>query len=79
MTNVSTYNTIYLWIQKKGSEFVSPQKGRPTDEPKNLSTRVRLSDEDIFRLENCCEKTGMKKSEIIRLGIKKVYEELQSK
>ena len=58
---------------------MSPQKGRPTDEPKNLSTRVRLSDEDIFRLENCCEKTGMKKSEIIRLGIKKVYEELQSK
>ena len=52
-------------------------KGRPTDNPKILSTRIRLSEEDIKRLEYCSEKTGMKKSEIIRLGIKEVYEKLK--
>lgn len=56
---------------------MSPRTGRPTDDPKNLSTRVRLSDEDISMLEYCCQKTGKKKSEIIRLGIKKVYEDLK--
>ena len=52
-------------------------KGRPTNNPKVLSTRIRLSEEDIQRLECCSEKTGMKKSEIIRLGIKEVYEKLK--
>lgn len=52
-------------------------KGRPTDDPKILSTRIRLSEEDVHKLDYCCEKTGKKKSEIIRLGIKEVYEELK--
>lgn len=52
-------------------------KGRPTDDPKTLSTRIRLSEEDVQRLEYCAEKTGMTKSEIIRLGIREVYEKLK--
>lgn len=50
--------------------------GRPTDNPKQLSTRIRLSDTDVRRLEFCSQKTGKTKSEIIRMGIEKVYEEL---
>lgn len=49
-------------------------KGRPTDDPKTLSTRIRLSEEDIKRLEYCAKKTGLTKAEIIRKGIKEVYE-----
>ena len=56
---------------------MSPRTGRPTDEPKNLSTRIRLSDEDVSMLEYCCKITGKNKSEIIRLGIKKVYDEIK--
>ncbi len=56
---------------------MSPRTGRPTEEPKNLSTRIRLSDEDVFMLNFCCEVTGKNKSEIIRLGIRKVYEDLK--
>ena len=52
------------------------RSGRPTDEPKILSTRIRLSKKDVEMLDFCSDKTGKKKSEIIRLGIKKVYEEL---
>mgnify|MGYP002098200972 CR=1 FL=1 len=72
---MDTYVIIYLWIQKEG-DCVSPRTGRPTDEPKILSTRIRLSNDDIERLEFCCEKTGLKKSEIIRQGIKEVYKKL---
>lgn len=55
---------------------MKPQKGRPTTEPKILNTRVRLSKEDLERLEFCCNKTNMKKSDIIRQGIKEVYDKL---
>lgn len=74
---MDTYIIMYLWIQKKRGDNVSPRTGRPTDDPKILNTRVRLSKDDISMLEYCCEKTGKKKSEIIRLGIRKVYEELK--
>lgn len=56
---------------------MSPRTGRPTNDPKNLSTRIRLSEEDISILEFCCEKTGLKKSEIIRKGIREVYNKLK--
>lgn len=56
---------------------MSPRTGRPTEEPKTLSTRIRLSEEDVSMLEYCSKETGMKKSELIRLGIKKVYEEIK--
>lgn len=77
MTFVDTYINIYFVDTKGRGERMSPRTGRPTDEPKNLNTRVRLSDEDVFMLEYCCKETGKKKSEIIRMGIKKVYEELK--
>lgn len=52
-------------------------KGRPTNDPKTLNTRIRLSEEDVRRLEYCAQKTGLTKAEIIRQGIKEVYEKLQ--
>ena len=56
---------------------MSPRTGRPTDNPKQLSTRVRLSQEDVYRLEYCAEKTGQSKADIIRQGIKSVYDRLK--
>ncbi|MDO4282342.1 MAG: hypothetical protein Q4D02_01785 [Clostridia bacterium] len=50
--------------------------GRPTSDPKNLNTRIRLSETDVKKLNYCCKKTGKLKSEIIREGIDKVYTEL---
>ena len=75
MTNVSTIVIIYLWIQI-GGDSLSP-KGRPTDDPKTLNTRIRLSEDDVQRLKYCVEMTGMKKSEIIRQGIKEIYDRLK--
>lgn len=66
---------LYMWIQKRG-ECMSP-KGRPTNNPKVLNTRIRLSEDDVKRLEYCHEKTGFTKSEIIRMGIQEVYNKLK--
>ena len=54
-------------------------KGRPTDEPKILNTRIRLSKDDVSMLEYCAQITGKTKSEIIRQGIKEVYHNLKEK
>lgn len=56
---------------------MSPRTGRPTQDPKTLNTRIRMSQEDINKLEYCCKATGKVKSEIIREGIDKVYNELK--
>lgn len=53
--------------------------GRPTDNPKNLNTRIRLSEKDVEMLNFCASKTGSSKSEVIRIGIKRVYEDLTKK
>lgn len=53
--------------------------GRPTDDPKILSTRIRLSDKDVEKLDFCVMKTKLTKSDIIRIGIDKVYQELNEK
>lgn len=55
---------------------MSPRTGRPTDEPKKHETRIRMSDKDIEMLEYCCKVTGRTKADIIRDGIKEVYNKI---
>lgn len=56
---------------------MSPRTGRPTTEPKTHETRIRMSDSDVQMLEVCCKETGMTKADVIRQGIKLVYEGLK--
>lgn len=56
---------------------MSPRKGRPTVDPKTHETRIRMSDEDVRILEECCKITGMTKAEVIRQGIREVYEKVK--
>lgn len=55
---------------------MSPRTGRPTKAPKSSETHIRMSQEDIERLEYCVEKTGKNKADVIREGIRLVYESL---
>lgn len=50
--------------------------GRPTDNPKTHETRIRMSDEDIEILEYCCRETGRSRADIIREGIREVYNKI---
>ena len=56
---------------------MSPRTGRPTDDPKHSTVKIRVSDEDIKRLNFISEKTGLSKSEILRQGIKEFYERVK--
>ena len=58
---------------------MSPRTGRPTENPKIHETRIRMSDEDMQMLNTCCEKTGLSKSDVIRQGIREVYERVAEK
>lgn len=58
---------------------MSPRTGRPTSDPKTHDTRIRMSDEDIRLLEICCQKTGLSKADVIRQGIREVYERVKDK
>lgn len=50
--------------------------GRPTNSPRNNNYRIRMTDDELKKLEFCVGKSGMSKADIIRLGIVQVYEEL---
>lgn len=56
---------------------MSPRTGRPTSDPKKHETRIRMSDEDLRLLNVCCEKTGLSKADVIRMGIREVYEKVK--
>lgn len=56
---------------------MSPRTGRPTDSPKKHETRIRMSDEDVQILEECCKLTGKSKADIIREGIREVYAKIK--
>ena len=56
---------------------MSPRMGRPTDDPKHSTVKIRVSDDDIKRLDFISEKTGLSKSEILRQGIREIYEKLK--
>ena len=58
---------------------MSPRTGRPTKDPKKHETRIRMSDEDVKLLEICCQKTGMSKADVIRQGLREVYERVKEK
>lgn len=68
---------IIIMVTQKRGDKMSPRTGRPTNEPKKHETRIRMSDEDIFILEECCRITGMTKTAVIRLGIREVYAKIK--
>lgn len=52
---------------------------RPTKNPKWNRESFRLSDQDVEKMKLCVEKTGMSKTDVIRMGIDKIYTELKEK
>lgn len=56
---------------------MSRKIGRPTDSPKKSRLELRLSDDDIYKLEYCYQKTGLSKSEILRKGLEFLYQSLK--
>ena len=60
-------------------EATKKKMGRPTENPKNIQTRIRMTEEEAKKLEYCAKEKNMTKTDVIILGIEKVYTELKNK
>lgn len=49
--------------------------GRPTENPRTVQMRIRMSNEEREMLDFCSEKLGKTKTDVLIMGLKKVYEE----
>lgn len=57
---------------------MSPRTGRPkSDNPKNIQLKIRADKNLINDLDFCCETLNKNRSDVIRLGIKKVKSEIE--
>jgi len=56
----------------------SKKMGRPlSDNPKSELIRVRADQAILSKLDACTEKLNTTRSDVIRKGIEKIYDELQ--
>ncbi|WP_455631573.1 hypothetical protein [Megamonas sp.] len=51
--------------------------GRPTENPKIIQTRIRMTKDEANMLNECASKLGKTKTDIIIMGIQKIYQEIK--
>lgn len=70
---------ILMWEQKWGGEkYLSTKKmGRPTDSPKTETIKVRLDKDTLNKLDECVKINETNRSEEVRKGIKKHYDDIK--
>ncbi len=57
---------------------MSPRTGRPkSDNPKDIQLKIRADKQTID--DFCCQKSHLTRSDVIRLGIQKVKNDLETK
>lgn len=56
-------------------EAIGRKTGRPTEEPKTQVARLRLTESERRKLEECCQITGLSITGVLKLGMDKVYRE----
>ena len=54
------------------------KKGRPVSEnPKDYMFRVRLDEQTLQQLDECCEAENLSRSEVVRKGIQEQHSKLK--
>lgn len=51
------------------------KKGRPTTEPRQHRESFRMSDRDMEMIQYCMGHLGLSKTDVVRLGISRLYQE----
>lgn len=59
--------------------MIKKKIGRPTDNPKNISVRIRMDETTVEKLDKCCKVKKLNRSEMIRKSIHKFYDDLKDK
>ena len=57
--------------------MATKKMGRPTDSRKDTEIRVRANPETMRKLDACSKKLNTNRSEIVRKGIDKMYDDLE--
>lgn len=59
---------------------MSPRTGRPpSNNPKNIQLKIRADEKLMEDLDYCCVSLGKTRSDVVRLGIQKVKDEVDKK
>lgn len=54
------------------------KKGRPVSEnPKDYMLRVRMDEQTVQQLDECCEAENLSRSEVVRKGIQEQHSKLK--
>lgn len=54
------------------------RKGRPVSEnPKDYMLRVRMDEQTLQQLDECCEAENLSRSEVVRKGIQEQHSKLK--
>ncbi len=57
---------------------MAPRTGRPkSDNPRDINTRIRMTKDESKMLQECSDKLGISKTDVVIKGIKKVHDELE--
>lgn len=57
--------------------MAAKKMGRPTDSPKIIDIKIRFDVETVEKLEKCSKKMQITRGEVVRRGVKKMYDELE--
>lgn len=79
LTFVRHYYILMSDNNQGGVAGVSPRTGRPTLNPKEERLTVRIDKECSEILTSYCEKNSVNKGEAIRIGIKKLKDDISKK
>ena len=52
--------------------------GRPTDNPKDIVIKIRLDKTTSEQLEFCSREIEVSKAEVVRRGVKKMFDDLEN-
>ncbi|WP_101696946.1 CopG family transcriptional regulator [Clostridium minihomine] len=51
--------------------------GRPTDSPKDITMKIRFDKDTSEQLEKCSETMGVSRAEVVRRGVRKMFDDLK--
>ncbi len=59
--------------------MAAKKMGRPTDNPKDITMKIRFDKDTSAKLEKCSEAMEISRAEVVRRGVAKMYDDLNKK
>lgn len=77
LTFMLLHYIIIVATQKEVNKLLA-KKGRPvSDNPKDYMLRVRIDEQTLLKLDECCKAENLSRSEVVRKGIQEQYDKIK--